>query len=189
MQAEDIRIKTSFPDHRKTLKLIKKLGIKGVGHLVIMWAKLSLTRPLGVLTGYDVSDIEMEAKWDGEPGEYVQTLLEVGFLDYSPETGVYSLHDWEEHQEWVVKAPERSMRAKARAEKRWEDWHKTGGKKGQEEKRKSDNTVMGKDRKYWEEKARNEGPIRIKKGMEELGEMLARLGVPIIKEEEALETA
>lgn len=108
--SEDIRISIDFLTHRKRKKLQKELGADGVLATIDLWLSTARQRPLGSLTGYTVEDIEIDANWCGEPGLLVDTLLKLGFLDY--ENGVYSLHNWESRQSWVVQTGDRSDRAR-----------------------------------------------------------------------------
>lgn len=87
-----IRLNTDFVTHRKRKKLQKKLGSDGVVALIDLWLTTAVQRPSGVLEGYDKDDIEIVANWNGEEGLFVQTLLDIGFLD--EQEGVYSIHNW-----------------------------------------------------------------------------------------------
>lgn len=102
----DIRIEISFRGHRKRGKLQALLGPKSTDYLIDLWIGSALSRPEGILHGYDPLDSAIEARWDGDPQEFVDALVRVGFLDIL-DNGTYALHDWEEHQPFVVKAKER----------------------------------------------------------------------------------
>jgi hypothetical protein len=123
--ADDIRLKLGFPHHRKTLNLRAMLGPEGPWHLVILWTKMAEQRPKGILTGMDETAIGLEAEWPGRADEFVQALMTcggpagAGFLERG-EDGVYSLHDWEEHQRFIFFAPERSEAARKNVEKRYQ---------------------------------------------------------------------
>ena len=77
-----------------------------------------MSRPKGRLDGFSALDIALEAGWGGDPNELVSKLVEAGFLDVLDE-GIYALHDWEEHQPFVVQWKTRSERAKKAIEARW----------------------------------------------------------------------
>lgn len=63
-----------------------------------------------MLSGIDCEDVEIAAKWDGEPGEFCQTLVDLRFIDETD--GVYALHDWCEHKNMPAKKKnERIVRA------------------------------------------------------------------------------
>jgi hypothetical protein len=113
----DIRISVSFKDHRKRKKLRSILGPGATDYLLDLWIAASVSRPSGVLTGLSEADIALDAGWPGEPGELVSALLECGFLE--KKDGVYILHDWADHQGYVVHSEERKQRAKEAAAKRW----------------------------------------------------------------------
>lgn len=103
----DIRLDTSFRFHRKRKKLFMALGAEGVLSFIDLMLATAEQRPAGVLEGYDISDIEIEAGWNGNPGQFVQTLLEIGFLD-KDDLGTFSLHNWDIRQPWVFNSEERS---------------------------------------------------------------------------------
>lgn len=113
----DIRIACTWPTHPKTKKLIRRLGGGGAFSLVALWGFAAQYHPQGRLDGMDAEDIALAACWDGDPQALVGALVDVGFLD--EEGGVYLLHDWAEHQPWVIGAKERTERARAAAQARW----------------------------------------------------------------------
>ena len=121
----DFRVSTTFPDHRKTIKLIRRIGMAGVVSLVFLWANVAKTRPGGVLSRWDAEDIAIAGKWEGNPNDFVQALLDVGFLILDDE--VYTIHEWHEHNGYASKAAERSRVAKIKAEKRWKERRERSG--------------------------------------------------------------
>jgi hypothetical protein len=114
----DIRIAISFKGHRKRKKLERILGSEAVLALIDLWIGTAMNHPEGKLTGMDELDISLEANWEGDPRKFVKTLIDVGFLDRDQD-GTYSLHDWNEHQPWVVGAKVRSERARKASQARW----------------------------------------------------------------------
>lgn len=102
----DARISTALPSHHKSKKLIRRLGHGGAWHLVCLFLWAAANRPSGDLAGMSDEDVELAVDWGGEHGSFVAALAEVGFLD-GPE-GARSIHDWAEHNPWVVGAPARS---------------------------------------------------------------------------------
>lgn len=106
----DIRLSVEFFDHPKTVKLQRRLGVGAVICLQRLWIWTAQNRSNGVLSGIDCEDVEIAAKWDGEPGEFCQTLVDLRFIDETD--GVYALHDWCEHQEYASKEEERKDRAR-----------------------------------------------------------------------------
>ena len=108
--SEDIRISVDFLTHRKRRKLQRKLGAAGVLSAIDLWLSAAQQRPQGTLIDYTVDDIEIDANWEGDSGLFVETLLEVGFLDEND--GVYSLHNWETRQGWVSESEDRADKAR-----------------------------------------------------------------------------
>src|SRR5574341_1925033 len=114
---KDIRLDTGFIDHPKTIKLEKQLGFDGIKALLRLWCFAAKNKPSGYLKNMDKEDITLAAKWDGNPDEFIQTLLDLGWLDIMNE--IYYLHDWHIHQSYVVHSEARSERAKQNINKRW----------------------------------------------------------------------
>ena len=113
----DIRIKTSLFAHRKTKRLRKMLGDGALIALMTLWASAAENRPDGDLTGLSADDIALDADWDGNAEQFVTALGVCGWLDGTD--GHYQLHDWADHQGYVIHAPERQERARRAAEARW----------------------------------------------------------------------
>ena len=107
---EDIRISLSFKDNRKRKKLFKKLGAAGVLSLIDLWISVAENRPDGILKDYNEDDIEIDANWDGEPGEFVKALIDCRFLDVD-ESG-FKMHNWRDRQSWVFGSGDRSDKAR-----------------------------------------------------------------------------
>ncbi len=105
--AVDIRICTSFPGHRKTLKLSRRLGDSAVLSLLRLWTYTREYRSDGMLSGMDVEDIEIAAGWTGESGRFVAECYDIGWLDRHND-GTYECHDWADHQPWSIGEEQRS---------------------------------------------------------------------------------
>lgn len=114
----DIRISVSFRNHRKRKRLKMMIGEGATDYLLDLWISTAMNRPSGVLNDMDEVDIALDAGWDGDPKEFVGALVKCGFMDFDGET--YSMHDWEDHQGYVVHSDVRKERAKKAAAKRWE---------------------------------------------------------------------
>jgi len=120
----DIRLATGFWQHPKVKKLEKRLGLKGVRSLQILWCWCAQNRPNGLLTGMDSEDIELAADWHGKAGAFFEQCMGVWIEELD---GVYVLHEWEEHNPWQVangelaQAAAEARREKARkaAQARW----------------------------------------------------------------------
>ena len=114
----DIRLAVSFRGHRKRKRLRLLLGPGSTDYLIDLWIATAMNHPTGTLRGMDETDIALEAGWEGEPKKFVSALVECGFLDKTP-NGVYALHDWEEHQAYVIHAERRKAQARNAAAVRW----------------------------------------------------------------------
>ncbi len=90
-----IRLSISFWNHPKTVKLQRALGLEGIRSLQILWLWSAANRPDGVLKSLDEEDIECAAKWEGETGVFVSTLLSLGWID--GHEGEWILHGWTKH--------------------------------------------------------------------------------------------
>ena len=120
----DIRLKDSFLDHPKTKKLRSRLGEslddwRPVIALLRLWQFAAKHHPRGDLSSMEIDDIELAADWHGQSEIFVQTLVEIGFIDEKNSKRL--LHDWKEHNPYAYRAPERKARAKRAAAKRWKD--------------------------------------------------------------------
>lgn len=104
--SEDIRLSLTFRHHRKRKRLFHRLGANGIISLIDLWCMTAEQFPSGCLKNYSEEDIEIDAGWHGEPGEFFSALIDIKFLD-EVEDGYY-LHNWHKHQVWVSKAEERS---------------------------------------------------------------------------------
>lgn len=125
----DIRLSVAFREHRKRKRLRLLLGPGSTDYLLDLWLAAAMNKPTGVLDGMDETDIALEAGWEGEPDVFIRAMLECRFLERR-EDGVYVLHDWEDHQGYVVHAPERSAKAKQAAEAKWKKVKKEAEQNG-----------------------------------------------------------
>lgn len=115
----DIRVAVSFKGHRKRRKFRKLLGRDdAVEFLLDLWITTAMNHPEGSLEDMDETDIALEAGWTGDANFFVQALMEAGLIERL-ESGKYAIHDWEEHQGYVVHAPERKEKARKAANARW----------------------------------------------------------------------
>ncbi len=115
---EDFRIKTSWRSHRKRRRLKRLLGAEGVLAIEDIWSYCAAERPDGDLTGLTNQDIADEADYDGDADELVRVLCEecqlIGGI-----SGMYRIHDWEDHNPYVATGDSRSEAGKKNAHKRW----------------------------------------------------------------------
>ena len=114
----DIRLAISFRGHRKRKRLRLLLGPGSTDYLIDLWIAVAMSHPNGILYGMDETDIALDAGWEGEPHTLVQALLECGFLEKTAEG--YALHDWADHQAYVIHAEKRKMQARKAASSRWQ---------------------------------------------------------------------
>ncbi len=117
MPCSDIRVLLSFRNHRKLKRLMRVIGVGACYHLISLWCAAAETLPSGVLTGCDATDIAGMANWTDEPERLLDALIECRWID--ARDGTYALHDWEEHQGWVVGSQKRSEIARRNAMARW----------------------------------------------------------------------
>ena len=104
----DIRIKSAFVKHHKTLKLIKLLGFESIFRLITLWLFAAENRPDGNLSNMDDDDIAIDAGWTGETDVFINALLKCKWLDGKP--GNRQLHDYEQHQPWIQERTQRQMK-------------------------------------------------------------------------------
>lgn len=112
---EDIRILITFRGHRKVKRLKRAVGPGAVEYLINLWIGAAISRPDGVLSGWIDEDIADEADYDGEASEFVNALLDAGWLIKDKKADCYQLHDWDQHQGWVVGSTDRSNKSKIAA--------------------------------------------------------------------------
>lgn len=115
MAVEDIRVKLSFKGNRKRRKLRKLLGPSYLDHLIDIWLTVAEERPTGELLGWDDEDLVAAASatvpYKGNINALKDALLESGFAEKNGAKNI-KIHNWEKHQEWVIKSPDRSIKAK-----------------------------------------------------------------------------
>jgi hypothetical protein len=115
----DIRIKTSFFRHPKTLKLIKSLGLEAPIYLQKLWIFAAENKPSGRLTGMTWTDICAAMEYKGSPQKIIGALLRIGYLD-RPEPDLLAIHDWADHNCYASNAESRRSAAKQGATSRWQ---------------------------------------------------------------------
>lgn len=120
----DIRLSVDFFDHPKTLKLERRLGASAVHALVRLWCFAAKNRSDGCLTNMDSEDIELAARFNSSltvversltvvngvatNNGFVDTLLELRWLDLSNDGKTYLIHDWKTHNSYASEAEDRS---------------------------------------------------------------------------------
>lgn len=117
----DARISTSLADHPKTVKLERRLGGEACWALVCLFLWAARNKSDGDLSGMQIEDIEIAAKWRGEEGKLYDALVSVRFLDESEDGKRVVIHDWHDHNPWAAGARGRSEKARKAAKSRWDD--------------------------------------------------------------------
>ena len=107
----DYRTPTSFYNDTRTARLQRRLGDSGIAAITFLWCFTALYRAEGILTDMDEEDIEFAAKWHGEKGKLVPTLLELQYLE-KLQDGTYAVHKWTETNSWAADADNRSDKAR-----------------------------------------------------------------------------
>jgi len=97
-------MKRGTPDHPKTRRLARRLGIhlaQAVGHLEMLWHWTTKFSPRGDAGRHQDADIEEGCGWPGEPGALVAALTAERWLDEDDEHRLL-VHDWPEHADTGV---------------------------------------------------------------------------------------
>lgn len=108
--------------HPKTLKLARKLNIsiaQVIGHLHLFWWWAMEYAQDGDLSHCDPEDIAIAADWPGDAGQFVESLVESGFVDRHND-GSLSIHDWHDYAGKLLE------RRKADAERKKKEREKKG---------------------------------------------------------------
>lgn len=110
-----INVDLDFFSHRKTMRLSAQLGDHAITSLLRLWCYVGRHDPKdGSLDDLRDYEIEHIANWTGERGQFVRTLISIGFLDM--ENGRAKIHGWEEHSRHLILYREKAKRA---ANTRW----------------------------------------------------------------------
>ena len=127
----DFRISVTLTRHPKTRRLIRRLGPGAFYNLVCLWTFTAVYKPRGVFNDMTTEEVEDAAEWDGEPGEFVRTLIDLRFLD-ADEDGTLSAHDWREHNGYASSAQDRSAKARMSSRARWDKGNEHDAQSGNE---------------------------------------------------------
>jgi hypothetical protein len=94
-----VQVQCDFRRHRKLKRLARRLNIEEIlayAHVIALWSSVTEQAPDGNLSKFFPEEIAEEAGWKGNPKEFVEAMLESGFLDKSVDGGL-SIHDWSEY--------------------------------------------------------------------------------------------
>jgi hypothetical protein len=107
----DFRVDPAWFTHAKAIKLQRRTFPGAHYHVLELWAYASRHHPLGDLSGLDAESLGVALNLPPhvDPQTFVQHMVDIHLLDGTP--GAYSIHDWEEHNEYVFRRPERIAKA------------------------------------------------------------------------------
>lgn len=110
-----INVDLNFFSHRKTIRLSAQLGDQAITCLLRLWCYAGQHDPeygsLGDMRDYEIEHI---VNWRGEQGQFVRSLISIGFLDMVD--GKARIHDWKDHARHLIVYRER---AKKGANAKW----------------------------------------------------------------------
>lgn len=115
-----IRVDSVMPQHTKVKRLARKLGdpseegrTLACGILLRLWCWAARLAEDGVVSKYEPEEVADEVGWSRDPEELMESLIESGWIDETPEGPV--IHDWNEWQGSILR---RRVFAKLRAQAR-----------------------------------------------------------------------
>lgn len=106
-----IRVMTGFYTHRKTVRLLSKIGTEAYSLPPRVWAYCAENQPDGDLSSYQSEELSVLVAYKGDASSMLVALKDCGFIDLDGK-----IHDWKEHNGYHEKYSER---AKTAAEARW----------------------------------------------------------------------
>ena len=116
---KDIRLAVSWKNHPKRMKLEKRLGVRGVVQFIDLLLSAAELRPNGHFTGWDYEDFSIAIRENVKKiPNILQVFRELRLIDFHDD-GHYSVHNWENHNEYASKSKERSDQARQAARARW----------------------------------------------------------------------
>lgn len=115
---DDFRLRVGVTHHPKIKRLVRLLGEGAFRQWIRLIEFCAENRTSGSFEGMSAEDIELAVDFEGNPGAFIDSLVKCHLLDCD-EAGVFSLHDWVSNQPWLSNFAERSKRARAAAQSRW----------------------------------------------------------------------
>lgn len=104
-------MKLNTLDHPKTFDLCDRLDVdlpQALGLLVLLWAFTARKAPRGDVGKWTDGAIARACHWRGDSAQFIQALVDSGFIDTHPEHRLV-VHDWHEHAERWVRASLKKM--------------------------------------------------------------------------------
>jgi hypothetical protein len=131
-----LNVDLDFYNHPKTVRLVGLIGPHAGDHVIRLWCYVGKYHSTdGEMRSYNTSEVESAARWAGTPGQLLEALIKVGFLEpmlkhaKGAEKGAlagdegaklgdggYRVTDWLQHQGHLKFF---KIRAKMAADKRW----------------------------------------------------------------------
>lgn len=111
--------------HPKTRKLAHLLSLSkpaAIGHLHCFWWWALDYSDDGSLHAHESIDIAIGAEWEGDPDEFVDAMVRVGFIDQDDD-GTLCVHDWDDYGGKLTRA--RKAHAERQKKKRAEKANST----------------------------------------------------------------
>lgn len=113
-----LNLDPAYFTHRKTVRLVAKLGAGAELLPIRLWAYCAAHHPKdGALHDYSEAELEALLGWQGELGQAISALVVLGFLDANSDLTGWVCHDWLEHQGHLAAFKDRAERA---AKARWD---------------------------------------------------------------------
>lgn len=108
----DIRLAVNFWQHPKVYRLEKRLGLKAIRSLQILWSWCAQNRPDGNLADLAPDEIEFVSDWRGKKGAFFEACI--GEWIDETEAG-YALHEWADYNPYQAQAGSREEARKEKA--------------------------------------------------------------------------
>ena len=115
---DDFRLRVGVTRHPKIKRLVRFLGEGAFRQWIRLIEFCAENRTNGTFEGMSAEDIELAVDFDGQDGAFIEALLKCRLLDRD-QAGAFSIHDWASNQPWLSNFNERSKRARAAAQSRW----------------------------------------------------------------------
>jgi hypothetical protein len=108
-----IRLQSEYPRHRKTLRLIRRLGPVAELYPIRLWLWAVEQSPGGSLRDIDAAELALIVGYAGEPSELWSAMVKAGFIERAD--GEYRVRSWYEHNGILIDRSERNRERMRRA--------------------------------------------------------------------------